>query len=1098
MPEASSKVGRLAGFLTAHPRAVVAIWIALAVVLGFEGRGFGDASQPHPLLIDGSPSKRAHEIAERRFGDEQVLILELDGPAAAVRQQGRDLAARLDTIPDALVVSPWTGAGTIRGLAPSPGVAALIVRIGQGDEQSLTAVLPPIEGRIDAAISDPVRASAAGLPITLASAQNASEDATQTGELIAVPVLLLVLLWVFRSVVAAVIPIVSGGLVVIATQGVLTLISGLVQIDSFALGVIGMLGLALGVDYSLLVVSRYREESARGDVASAVRTTVVMVSRSILPAGCGLVLAGLVMLYLNPGALITSVGIATVVVTILSVISAICVVPAALVLLGDRVDRWELPRRKRKKRSGPPWFRRLSRRRPLVLGVALALGALAVLAPTLHSSVTTVELLPGGDPGRVQAEAIEASLGPGWVSPFEVLVDGNGAPVTTAARLRRMVEFQRRAEAIPGVETVAGFGPIEGRVERLGGLGNQLEGERRRLVRLSGGIEKASDAASRNTEGLTEATSGASRLARAVDEGGAGAGLLVQGLQATSSGSDQITAGLGRAEKGSAEVAAASSQAGDGAGRLSRGLKKEQYGVGQMRGTNRLLKHALQSGEVGMRAIEGPVAETEAELTAAWRALAAMGVGRGDPEYAAAVAALRSAIGHLSGGDPEAEGGGASPGGVHPGVEEVRGQLNLGLYLARKQGKTGRRSDEGLEALLHGATSLEQGLARLTRGGERLASAMAALSAGSQRLSPAVDRLTEGTEHLQSVLEQLGGGAGSLADGLAGGSQKSQILAGALRDAEAKLARGERGSRMDRVRRESPGLFDSGYFLLAGLDGAPPRRRDPLGFLVDLDEGGVGARLLVVPKAGVNGSGLGATRDRLQEVAARLERATDTEVAVGGLAAGRLDLDDAYHERIPLTRLALAVVTALVLLFVIRSLTMAIVASLFNLLTVAATFGLMSLLFDGSFLGGPGFVDAVAVLATVMLTFGLAADYETFVFARMREEYERTGSPSEAVDNGLEHVAPVITGAASIMIAVFLAFSVSSFTSIRNLGVGLAIGIFIDAFVLRLILLPAIMHALGRKAWWMPAWLDRVLPGGPAGASPGRVGRARRSDPRAG
>jgi putative drug exporter of the RND superfamily len=116
--------------------------------------------------------------------------------------------------------------------------------------------------------------------------------------------------------------------------------------------------------------------------------------------------------------------------------------------------------------------------------------------------------------------------------------------------------------------------------------------------------------------------------------------------------------------------------------------------------------------------------------------------------------------------------------------------------------------------------------------------------------------------------------------------------------------------------------------------------------------------------------------------------------------------------------------------------------------------------------------------AAMIVMFGLAIDYEVFVFSRMREEYVRTGSPSVALQNGLDRTAHVITGAAVIMITVFLAFSVSELITLRNFGIAQALGVFIDAFLIRLIVIPALMARLGRWSWWMPAWLDRLLPGG--------------------
>ena len=158
-----------------------------------------------------------------------------------------------------------------------------------------------------------------------------------------VPVLLIVLLLVFRSVIAAAIPIIIGGSVVAATRGVVSLSLGAVDIESFALGVVGMMGLALGVDYSLLVVSRFREElRSHKDVSTALQVTVESTGRAILPAGAGLIFAMLIAMQVFPDSLVVSVGFVVIVVSLLSVISAALVVPAMLALVAHHL--WSLPR----------------------------------------------------------------------------------------------------------------------------------------------------------------------------------------------------------------------------------------------------------------------------------------------------------------------------------------------------------------------------------------------------------------------------------------------------------------------------------------------------------------------------------------------------------------------------------------------------------------------------------------------------------------------------------------------------------------------------------------------------------------------------------
>jgi RND superfamily putative drug exporter len=167
--------------------------------------------------------------------------------------------------------------------------------------------------------------------------------------------------------------------------------------------------------------------------------------------------------------------------------------------------------------------------------------------------------------------------------------------------------------------------------------------------------------------------------------------------------------------------------------------------------------------------------------------------------------------------------------------------------------------------------------------------------------------------------------------------------------------------------------------------------------------------------------------------------------------------------------LALAGVTYLVLVGVLRSLLLPALAVGLNLLTVAAAFGVLVLLFEGSApLGGPGFLDAIMVSGVFSIVFGLSIDYEVFLLARMREGYALTGTTDGAIAYGLRHTAGVVTGAALIMTGVFVAFALSPIASMRQLGVGLTVAVLIDATLVRLVLLPAAIRLCGRASWWFP------------------------------
>ena len=161
-----------------------------------------------------------------------------------------------------------------------------------------------------------------------------------------------------------------------------------------------------------------------------------------------------------------------------------------------------------------------------------------------------------------------------------------------------------------------------------------------------------------------------------------------------------------------------------------------------------------------------------------------------------------------------------------------------------------------------------------------------------------------------------------------------------------------------------------------------------------------------------------------------------------------------------------------------RSIWLPLVAVLLNLVTVGAAFGLLSLLveMDARPLGDAGFIDAISAIAMFTVIFGLSIDYEVFLLSRMREGWERTGDIARSIDYGVQRTAGVITGAALIMTGVFLAFAASDVANLRQLGVGLTVAVLLDATVIRLYLLPAVMRALGRWNWWLPAPLERRLP----------------------
>jgi RND superfamily putative drug exporter len=172
----------------------------------------------------------------------------------------------------------------------------------------------------------------------------------------------------------------------------------------------------------------------------------------------------------------------------------------------------------------------------------------------------------------------------------------------------------------------------------------------------------------------------------------------------------------------------------------------------------------------------------------------------------------------------------------------------------------------------------------------------------------------------------------------------------------------------------------------------------------------------------------------------------------------------------------------LLLMSVFRSLAVALKAAVMNLLSIASAYGVMSVAANGGWLGElVGIEEATPVPAWLPMTmfallFGLSMDYEVFLLSRVREEYVRTGDNRRAVADGLANTARVITAAAAIMVTVFGAFVMEDAVFLKLAGLGLASAVLVDATVVRMVLVPATMELLGDRNWWLPRWMDRVLP----------------------
>ncbi|RZB16525.1 MMPL family transporter [Streptomyces sp. F001] len=252
---------------------------------------------------------------------------------------------------------------------------------------------------------------------------------------------------------------------------------------------------------------------------------------------------------------------------------------------------------------------------------------------------------------------------------------------------------------------------------------------------------------------------------------------------------------------------------------------------------------------------------------------------------------------------------------------------------------------------------------------------------------------------------------------------------------------------------------------------------------VTYDTGGHTAYLTVVPESAPQSQSTSDLVDRLRtEVLPRAETGTSLDMQVGGVTAGYDDFADVILGKMPLFVGVVIGLGCLLLLLAFRSVVIPLKAAAMNIAAVAAAFGVVVAIFQWGWgsellgLGRAGPIEPFLPVIMVSVLFGLSMDYQVFLVSRMHEEWLETGDNRRAVRIGLAETGRVINSAAVIMISVFLAFVLSGDRVIAMFGIALAAAVAVDAFVLRTLLVPALMHLLGGANWWLPRRLDRWLP----------------------
>jgi len=222
--------------------------------------------------------------------------------------------------------------------------------------------------------------------------------------------------------------------------------------------------------------------------------------------------------------------------------------------------------------------------------------------------------------------------------------------------------------------------------------------------------------------------------------------------------------------------------------------------------------------------------------------------------------------------------------------------------------------------------------------------------------------------------------------------------------------------------------------------------------------------------------------DLREEVIPAALEGTGATSYVGGQTAGYIDLATKISDKLPLMIAIVVALSFLVLLIAFRSLLVPVKAAAMNLISVAAAYGVVTAVFQlgwgASLIGLDHAIPIVSFVPLLMfaILFGLSMDYEVFLLTQMREHYTKTGDERQAVIEGLANTGRVITSAAAIMVCVFTSFVLNGDPVVKEFGIGLAVAIAIDSTLVRCLLVPAVMVLLGERAWWLPGWMERIVP----------------------
>ncbi|MEU6564537.1 MMPL family transporter [Nocardia nova] len=457
-PRVPGLIGRISSVATRSPKFFLTAIGILFVVLGAVGSPVMGRLSAGGFISPDAESARAEQVLAQDFGlsgMQLVLGVESDtgvkGAAATTRADDIVTALRRDPAVEA-VVSPWTDPERGGGLISRDGRTGLIVATVRGDDDSAPKAAHAIAEKLTGS-RDGVTVRAGGQSIVFYEANTRAAHDLEIAEAIAMPLCFLLLMWFLRSAIAAAIPIVVGMVSIVGTLAILYALTFVVQLSVFAMNLTSAIGLALAIDYPLLIISRFREEIAGGRSRSeAIAVAVRRAGRAVAFSGLTVAI-GVIGMAFFPMSFLRSIAYAGVAVVALSILLALTMVPALLLVLGDRINRKPLREAAPVEQSRLYRIARTVQRRPLLYAVPIIVLLLGLGAPVvgLRLGLPDDRVLPAGVAAHQVGDEIREGFDANPTGTVQIVMTGPGVH-DTAALDRYSGELSR----VPGVTAVAG------------------------------------------------------------------------------------------------------------------------------------------------------------------------------------------------------------------------------------------------------------------------------------------------------------------------------------------------------------------------------------------------------------------------------------------------------------------------------------------------------------------------------------------------------------------------------------------------------------------------------------------------------------------